>query len=42
MDIAFDFRGDPLGGVIHNCEFVIVLLDFYLFLILHFQISLKR
>ena len=23
MDIAFDFKGDPLGGVIHNCKFAI-------------------
>ncbi len=21
MDIEFDFKGDPLGGVISNCEY---------------------
>lgn len=21
MDIEFDFKGDPIGGVISNCEF---------------------
>ena len=21
MDIEFDFKGDPVGGVITNCEF---------------------
>ena len=33
MDIAFDFRGDPLGGVIHNCESFIYIIYLYLFLI---------
>ena len=23
MDIEFDFKGDPLGGVISNCQFFI-------------------
>jgi len=21
MDIAFNYQGEPLGGVVHNCKF---------------------
>jgi len=33
MDIAFNYNGEPLGGVVHNCKFVAicaVLYDSYL------------
>lgn len=25
MDIEFDYKGDPLGGVITNCKYIITL-----------------
>lgn len=28
MDIEFDFKGDPLGGVITNCEYFLLLFHF--------------
>lgn len=30
MDIEFDFKGDPLGGVISNCEVKALLTHTYI------------
>ena len=31
MDIEFDFKGDPLGGVISNCKLIFFLKSVILF-----------
>ena len=29
MDIEFDYKGDPLGGVITNCKYYVVDISLY-------------